>query len=100
MAAARSARPGARCWAARVARYLAGITRFGAQLQILLAEVNGAPAILATSAGNLVGVLVLEISEGQITAVRAVANPDKLRFASRQVARLSQLSPRPWSLAI
>ena len=85
---------------ARVARYLAGITRFGAQLQILLAEVNGAPAILATSAGNLVGVLVLEISEGQITAVRAVANPDKLRFASRQVARLSQLSPRPWSLAI
>ena len=78
---------------ARVARYLAGITRFGAGLQISVAEVNGAPAVLGTRAGTLAGVLVLEVSGGQITAVRLMSNPDKLGFASRQVARLSRLSP-------
>jgi hypothetical protein len=78
----------------RVARYLAGIARrFGAEIQISLAEVNGAPAVIGTSAGTLVGVLVLEVADGEITAVRGVANPDKLRFASRQVARLSHLRP-------
>jgi len=86
---------------ARVARYLAGgISRFGAQVQTSLAEVNGAPAILGTSAGTLVGVLVFEISEGQITALRAVANPDKLRFASRQVAGFVTAAPPRGSLAI
>ena len=78
---------------ARVARYLAGITRFGAGLQISVAEVNGAPAVLGTRAGTLAGVLVLEVSGDQITAVRLMSNPDKLGFASRQVARLSRLSP-------
>jgi RNA polymerase sigma-70 factor (TIGR02957 family) len=71
----------------RVARYLAGITsRFSAGVQISVAEVNGAPAVLGTRAGTLVGVLVLEVSGDQITAVRVVSNPDKLGFASRQVA--------------
>jgi RNA polymerase sigma-70 factor (TIGR02957 family) len=78
---------------ARVARYLAGITRFGAGLQISVAEVNGAPAVLGTRAGTLAGVLVLEVSGDQITAVRLMSNPDKLGFALRQVARLSRLSP-------
>jgi RNA polymerase sigma-70 factor (TIGR02957 family) len=78
---------------ARVARYLAGITRFGAGVQISVAEVNGAPAVLGTRAGTLAGVLVLEVSGDQITAVRLMSNPDKLGFASRQVARLSRLSP-------
>lgn len=78
---------------AHVARYLAGITRFGAGLQISVAEVNGAPAVLGTRAGTLAGVLVLEVSGDQITAVRLMSNPDKLGFASRQVARLSRLSP-------
>lgn len=78
---------------ARVARYLAGITRLGAGLQISVAEVNGAYAVLGTRAGTLAGVLVLEVSGDQITAVRLMSNPDKLGFASRQVARLSRLSP-------
>jgi RNA polymerase sigma-70 factor (ECF subfamily) len=77
----------------RVARYLAGITRFGAGLQISVTEVNGAPAVLGTRAGTLAGVLVLEVSGDQITAVHLMSNPDKLGFASRQVARLSRLSP-------
>jgi RNA polymerase sigma-70 factor (ECF subfamily) len=77
----------------RVARYLAGITRFGAGLQISVTEVNGAPAVLGTRAGTLAGVLVLEVSGDQITAVHLMSNPDKLGFASRQVTRLSRLSP-------
>lgn len=80
---------------ARVARYLAGITRFGAGVQMSPAEVNGAPAVLATSAGTLIGVLVLEARGDQVSAVRGVASPDKLGFASRQVARLSQPRPVP-----
>jgi RNA polymerase sigma-70 factor (ECF subfamily) len=60
---------------ARVARYLAGITRFGAELQISVAAVNGAPAVLGTRAGNLAGVLVLEVSGDQITAVRLHVEP-------------------------
>jgi RNA polymerase sigma-70 factor (ECF subfamily) len=77
----------------RVARYLAGITRFGAGLQISVTEVNGAPAVVGTRAGTLAGVLVLEVSGDQITAVHLMSNPDKLGFASRQVTRLSRLSP-------
>jgi hypothetical protein len=47
----------------------------------------------SVSLALLVGVLVLEISEGQIAAVRAMANPDKLRFASRQIARFATAEP-------
>ena len=81
---------------ARVARYLAGgIGKFGAGAQAVLAEVNGEPAILAVSGGTVVGVLVLELSGGEISALRAVANPDKLRFAARQAMGLSHLESLP-----
>jgi len=40
-------------------------------------------------------VLVFEWSVGEITALRAVANPDKLRFAARQAARLSHPRAEP-----
>jgi hypothetical protein len=41
----------------------------------------------------LVGVMVMELSGGEITALRGVGNPDKLRFAQRQAARLSHPEP-------
>jgi RNA polymerase sigma-70 factor (TIGR02957 family) len=76
---------------ARVARYLAGaLRRFAAGLEIAVAEVNGEPAVLGWSGGELVGVLVLEIVDGRIGALRTVANPDKLGFAARQAASLSR----------
>ena len=84
---------------ARVARYLAGITRLGAGMHVLVAEVNGAPAVLGTRAGTLVGVLVLEVTGDQITAVRSVTNPDKLGFASRQVAPFVTAQAGHWSSA-
>ena len=81
---------------ARVARYLAGgIGKFGTGAQVVLAEVNGEPAILGVSGGTVVGVLVLEMSGGEISALRAVANPDKLRFAERQAMGLSHLKSLP-----
>lgn len=48
---------------------------------------------VGTQAGFVAGALVLEASGDQITAVGLISNPDKLGFASRQVARLSRLSP-------
>jgi RNA polymerase sigma-70 factor (TIGR02957 family) len=75
----------------RVARYLAGLLhRYAAGIQVTLAEVNGAPAILVRQHGELTGVLVAEFSGGQLSALRGVANPDKLRFAARQAADLSR----------
>ena len=81
---------------ARVARYLAGaIGKFGTGAEAVLAEANGEPAILGVSGGTVVGVLVLELSGGEISALRAVANPDKLRFAARQAMGLSHLESLP-----
>jgi RNA polymerase sigma-70 factor (ECF subfamily) len=66
----------------RVARTLsAGMTalaRFGVRIQIT--EVNGQPGAMAIDAqGRLVGVMGLDIADGQIQTIHSVANPDKLR---------------------
>jgi RNA polymerase sigma-70 factor (TIGR02957 family) len=43
-------------------------------------QVNGQPgAMLSDAAGKLTAVVVLDIADGHIQAVRAIANPDKLR---------------------
>jgi RNA polymerase sigma-70 factor (ECF subfamily) len=74
----------------RLARYVAGgITKFG--VDVALAEINGGPAILGRLDGALIGVLVFEIADGQISAVRTVANPDKLRFLERQLSQRGTL---------
>jgi len=78
----------------RVASYLAGaIARFGGEMETVVAEVNGEPAVLGLSGGALAGVMVLEAAGDQIAAVRLVANPGKLRFAARQAAALSHPGP-------
>ncbi|MCX0275139.1 RNA polymerase sigma-70 factor [Nocardia zapadnayensis] len=77
--------------AAKVARYLAATaSRSVADVQTRVHEVNGVPALLAWSDSVLVGVLVPEIAGRSVTAVRIVADPDKLRFLGTQVARLSR----------
>jgi RNA polymerase sigma-70 factor (TIGR02957 family) len=82
----------------RVARYLAGsMNKAAAGARFSLAEVNGEPAALAWVGSNLLALLVLEITDGWITALRIVANPDKLRFAARQAARLSHPAGLPGS---
>lgn len=74
----------------RVARYIAGtMGKFAAGLEILLAEVNGEPALVARAGRDVAGVAVPEFLDGRIRTLRIVASPDKLRFAARQVAGLS-----------
>jgi RNA polymerase sigma-70 factor (ECF subfamily) len=65
--------------------------RIGAELQA--AWVNGQPGLVARDAdGGLIGVIALDVLDGQIQAIRAVANPDKLRH----LGPLSEIwPPRP-----
>jgi RNA polymerase sigma-70 factor (TIGR02957 family) len=52
--------------------------QLGASLRA--AWVNGQPGILASDAdGGLIAVIVLDVLDGQVQAIRAVANPEKLR---------------------
>ncbi len=78
----------------RVARYLAGaMSRLAPTgLELFLAEVNAAPAVLGFEGGELRGVLALEIADGHVHAVHIAANPDKLSYVARQFAALSH----PW----
>jgi RNA polymerase sigma-70 factor (TIGR02957 family) len=67
---------------ARVARTLiAGLraaTRFGFTLR--REEVNGQPgALFLDREGRLIGVMSLDVAEGQIQGVSSIVNPDKLR---------------------
>jgi RNA polymerase sigma-70 factor (TIGR02957 family) len=55
------------------------IARFG-EVTTRREQVNGQPgALLFDREGRLLGVMSLEIAEGQIQAVRSIVNPDKLR---------------------
>jgi DNA-binding CsgD family transcriptional regulator len=81
----------------RVARLFAKlIPKFAADpefargAEIRQAEVNGEPALLAWIGGVLFGVIVPEIAGDRMTALRVMANPDRLGFAARQAAGLSR----------
>jgi RNA polymerase sigma-70 factor (TIGR02957 family) len=65
----------------RVARMLVGSAVARApDLSVRLAEVNGGPGALYLDAQQrLVGVMGLEITGGEITGIRSIVNPDKLR---------------------
>lgn len=47
-------------------------------------EVNGQPAVVGYIDGKPYGVLLLDVEGGQIRAIYAVLNPDKLRWLERQ----------------
>lgn len=51
-----------------------------------MAEINGDPAILVRESGELTVVLVPEIQDDRISAVRAILNPDKLAYVKTQLA--------------
>jgi RNA polymerase sigma factor (sigma-70 family) len=81
----------------RVARLFAKlIPKFAADpefargAEIRQAEVNGEPALLAWIGGVLFGVIVPEMADDRIAALRVMANPDRLGFAARQAAGLSR----------
>lgn len=79
----------------RVAHYAArvfsrNLARAGLRLDV--AEINGEPAILAFDGDTLAGVLCFEVIGDQIAALRAMANPDKLRFLAGQLSHPAGLS--------
>jgi RNA polymerase sigma-70 factor (ECF subfamily) len=75
---------------ARVARTLVAWSRSGGRipgLSLRRVEVNGSPGLLSFDAqARLIGVLALEIADGQIKGISSIVNPDKL-------AHLGQSAP-------
>ena len=64
----------------RVAQFMAGLARGTmAGLDVSFGVYNAMPAVLFCSAETLDSVLLIEVSEGLITALYAIRNPDKLR---------------------
>jgi RNA polymerase sigma-70 factor, ECF subfamily len=57
---------------------MARTIKLGASLEA--AWVNGQPGLLARDPdGGLIAVIALDVLDGQVQAIRTVANPDKLR---------------------
>jgi RNA polymerase sigma-70 factor (ECF subfamily) len=65
--------------AARVARYLAGLTARAPALTILERTVNGQPGLVAQQGGLTVTVFAFDVAADRITRIWAVRNPEKLR---------------------
>ncbi|WP_244302318.1 RNA polymerase sigma factor SigJ [Microbispora triticiradicis] len=68
--------------AAKVARLLTGLRRFG-RFELAPASVNGRPGLLRYREGRLVTVIGLTVAGGRITAVDMVLNPEKLARLTR-----------------
>jgi RNA polymerase sigma-70 factor (ECF subfamily) len=72
--------------AARVARYLTGwMSREVPGLRVVVTEVNGQPGILGVVGDQLLVAVLISVAGSRVTAVHAVANPDKLAFLARQL---------------
>ena len=65
--------------AAQVARVLRGSWAYQVpDRDIFVADLNGAPAIVVTSAGSPVAAMSVEVGDGVVHALHLVSNPDKL----------------------
>jgi RNA polymerase sigma-70 factor (ECF subfamily) len=76
----------------KVARAIVGLISRGLQLPDVHAELvvcNAAPAVLLYAGGALEGVFTVEITEGKISNIYAMRNPDKLAAVTtaRQISR-------------
>jgi RNA polymerase sigma-70 factor (ECF subfamily) len=74
--------------AAKAARYLAGIAGRPyegmdlSDMTVEAAEINGSPGTLIMSGSRAIAALTLTVSDGRITAIQLLANPDKLAAVS------------------
>ena len=66
---------------AKVARFMLGLARLGERRAYTyeFTELNGEPGAVIREEGAVIGTMVLEVRGDEITAVRSVVNPDKLR---------------------
>ncbi|ORB39365.1 hypothetical protein BST41_16170 [Mycolicibacterium porcinum] len=66
-----------------MAQFMAGLARGSmAGFDIAFATYNSMPAVLFHQAGTLDSVLLIEVTDGLISALYAMRNPDKLRDAA------------------
>ena len=74
--------------AAKAARYLAAIAGRPyegmdvSDMTLEAAEINGSPGTLIMSGSRAIAALTLTVSDGRITAIQLLANPDKLAAVS------------------
>lgn len=69
--------------AERVARHLVGVTRSVADhVDVAVVRANGDIALVGVEDGVTTAVLAFEIRDDQVTAIRAILNPDKLERVS------------------
>ncbi|MFH8803021.1 RNA polymerase sigma factor SigJ [Streptomyces sp. NPDC017936] len=69
---------------ARIARYLVAIADQAPGLELLERSVNGAPGLVARRAGVVMTVASFDVSDGRVTRIWAVRNPEKLRPWARE----------------
>ncbi|MEV6305378.1 RNA polymerase sigma-70 factor [Actinoplanes sp. NPDC051861] len=67
-----------------VLRYLLALARFAGRIRMTPEVVNGETAVVIELDGEMAGVTVIEFGGDRVTAIRSVANPDKLAFLKRQ----------------
>jgi RNA polymerase sigma-70 factor (ECF subfamily) len=70
----------------KVLRLLSGLGRHprAASATVMVRMVNGEPGVVVYESGTLTYIVVPELVDGRVVAVRTIANPDKLGFAARQ----------------
>jgi RNA polymerase sigma-70 factor (ECF subfamily) len=64
---------------ARIAQYMAAIADRAPGLELLERSVNGVPGLVAQRAGVVMTVAAFDVSDGRVTRIWAVRNPEKLR---------------------
>ncbi|MER6503511.1 RNA polymerase sigma factor SigJ [Streptomyces sp. NPDC001455] len=69
---------------ARIARYMVAIADKAPGLELLERSVNGVPGLVAQRAGVVVTVASFEVSDGRVSRIWAVRNPEKLRPWARE----------------
>ncbi|MFI9235627.1 RNA polymerase sigma factor SigJ [Streptomyces sp. NPDC053079] len=69
---------------ARIAQYMVAIADKAPGLELLERSVNGVPGLVARRAGVVMTVASFDISEGRVTRIWVVRNPEKLRPWARE----------------
>ncbi|MFF1684958.1 MULTISPECIES: RNA polymerase sigma factor SigJ [unclassified Streptomyces] len=64
---------------ARIAQYMVAIADKAPGLELLERSVNGAPGLVAQRGGVVMTVASFDVSDGRVTRIWAVRNPEKLR---------------------
>ncbi|MGH2518613.1 MAG: hypothetical protein ACRDF8_02315, partial [Chloroflexota bacterium] len=68
-----------------VARLFMGSLMKSPPDRVWIEEVNGVPAIVAERGGRLQAILELDVRDGRVAGMYAVANPDKLQPLARHL---------------